>query len=87
MHDLTSPSPPAHLLAIPQSEIAFVVDLDEARRLARELDPTAEEASLEQRASDILAGRLLVVRREPLPALDAAEAHSVPQLTSLAEVG
>lgn len=82
-----SASPPSHLLAIPRSEIAFVVDLDDARRLAQELDPSASGPGLEQCAADILAGRVLVVRCDRLPALDAAGLDSTPRLTSLAEVG
>lgn len=88
MHDhLPSSTPPGLLLAIPRSEVAFVVDLDDARRLARELAPSAAASQVEQRAEDILAGRLLVVRRELLPALDAAGSDQAPFLVSLAEVG
>jgi hypothetical protein len=83
----SSSSTPTLLLAIPRSEVAFVADLDDARRLAQELEPAATGPRLEQRAADILAGRVLVVLRAPTLALDAVGSDAAPPLASLAEVG
>lgn len=71
------------LLAVPQSDVAAVHDLEAARRLACELDPTATSTELDARADDILAGRLLVIRRGTLPVLDVASADGAPLLSSL----
>jgi hypothetical protein len=87
MHERPTSNPPTHLMAISRSEIAFVADLDDARRLAQALDPAADDPGLEAFAADILAGRVLVVRRERMLVLDATGADAAPRLCSLAEVG
>lgn len=84
-----SASPPLvsapSLLAIPRSAVAFVLDLEDARRLAHELECSASAAELEQQAADIFAGRVLVVRREAPLALDPASPERAPLLCSLME--
>jgi len=78
----TSASTAPGLLAIPRSAVAFVPDLDDARRLAAELDPSATPTELEHRAHDILCGQLLVIRRDaPLP-FDAEALDYVPLCSS-----
>ncbi len=73
------------LLAVPRSAVALVLDLDDARRLAAELEPAATPAELEARASEILAGQLLVIRREQPVPLDMPSPQQAPRLGSLME--
>jgi len=76
-------NPSSALLAVPRSQIAQVFDLEHARALARELDPLADPSQIDERATDILEGRLLVIRSPRTPALDAPDLDGAPTLTSL----
>lgn len=71
------------LLAVPRSQIAQVFDLEDARGLARELDPLADPSQIDERATDILEGRLMVIRSRRALVLDAPDLDGAPTLTSL----